>query len=163
LSWTFKDIPCRVKNTPIVSFNPFSSLSSFQGTNCACRSVDGHPWGEATDYYATQIAKKVKTPRFSRRAWPSLFLPLRVEHLDGTQDYCTVKGSSSTSLDPGHANASVDAFIIRIEEGHMTSPSPSGPAHRVEAHRDKRGLCRCPPWKGPSLIRSEILSRLVLA
>ena len=36
----FKDFPCRVKNTPIVSFNPFSSLSSFQGTNCACRAVD---------------------------------------------------------------------------------------------------------------------------
>ena len=61
-------------------FHPFSSLSSFQGTNCACRSVDRHPWGEATDFHSSQIAKKVKTLRFSRRAWPSLFLPLRVEH-----------------------------------------------------------------------------------
>src|SRR5450756_2052883 len=39
-----------------------------------------------------QIAKKVKTLRFSRRAWPSLFVPLRVEQVDDTQDCRTVKG-----------------------------------------------------------------------
>jgi hypothetical protein len=92
------DIPCRVKNTPIVSLNPFSSLSSFQGTNCACRSVDEHPWGGATNYYATQKAKKVKTPRFSRRAWPSLFVPLRFEHVYNTQDLGAVKSPSTATI-----------------------------------------------------------------
>src|SRR5450756_3887 len=100
----FKDCACRVKNTPIVSFNPFSSLSSFPATNSACRPVDGHPWGGATDYHATQIAKKVKTLRFSRRAWPSLFVPLRVEQLNDTQDHCTVKCSSCLSLHPRHTD-----------------------------------------------------------
>src|SRR5664280_2080098 len=38
-----------------------------------------------------QIAKKVKTLRFSRRAWPSLFVPLRVEQMNDTLDCCTVK------------------------------------------------------------------------
>src|SRR5664280_1425474 len=93
----FKDFPCRVKNTPIVSFNPFSSLSSFQGTNCACRTVDGHPWGGTTDYHTMQIAKKVKTLRFSRRAWPSLFVPLRVEQVHDTQSGRTVKRPTLTA------------------------------------------------------------------
>src|SRR5450756_1175921 len=144
-----KDIPCRVKNTPIVSFNPFSSLSSFQGTNCACRPVDGHPWGGATDFHTMQIAKKVKTLRFSRRAWPSLFVPLRVEQLDDTQDCCTVKKSPSTSLNPRHTDVPVnrcdddiDAFIIHVDEAHMSSPSSSGSAHGIETHGDHRGLHR---------------------
>jgi len=111
-----------------VSFNPFSSLSSFQGTNCACRPVDGHPWGGATDYHATQIAKKVKTLRFSRRAWPSLFVPLRVEQSDDTQDHCTVKCSSCLSLHPRHTNVpinrcnnNIDAFAIHVDKTHMTT------------------------------------------
>jgi hypothetical protein len=82
-----------------VSFNPFSSLSSFQGTNCANCSVQP-PDCKATDYHSTHMAKKVKTLRFSRRAWPSLFKPLRCEQLDDTQDGMSVKSSNEDSVRP---------------------------------------------------------------
>jgi len=114
-----------------VSFNPFSSLSSFQGTNCACRAVDGHPWGGATDFHSRQIAKKVKTLRFSRRAWPSLFVPLRVEQLNDTQDCDAVKRHQLASTErtmkkaakhkrPAAATTSQNLAMCQIRQGKGT-------------------------------------------
>jgi hypothetical protein len=72
-----KDDPCRVENTPSVLLHPFSSLSSFQGASGDSvhprREADGHPGGEAANFYSTRDGTRVKSSPFHSCLAETLF------------------------------------------------------------------------------------------